>query len=417
MVISDRREIKMKKCWIAVFAMLAALIISGCSTETDVSEAGSTVPATTQSEDLSLNSQFAQILPINDGSVAVLYKDGTVRVSGNDHFEEAVSYWENVTRLYYDNYSMFYQEPMLVGRTEEGRVLTTEGITIEWRDVDELHFDYRGIMGVTRDGRILTYGNWELAESIKWLTDVECLVPGGPYGDYYGCLKKDGTVGFVDEQSDSFEVVWENVKELHATMHSNYIIRNDGTVESDLEGDCPELTNAAKIISLNDWLIGLSADGQLLSYNGDNLFTNFGAWMVAEPGCEEYAGEVDIRQYNGIKDIQVWDGLILLNKDGTVDTITFEPTWVLDDWNHIDSIYTGWEPETYVMSIYGIKEDGSVIVARHIPDEMDQNVIDQYKNWKLQDIYPGDGGVIGLTTEGKLVGDGIYENIDFSLFD
>lgn len=361
--------------------------------------------------------RFKQILPIEDGSIAVVYEDGTVRVSGNDHFSKAVSNWEKITRLYYNRYSVFDKEPILVGLTVDGAVLTTEGNISGWQGVDELHFVYNGIVGVTRDGRVMTYGDVEYESILSELKNVETLVLGGPTDDYWGCLKKNGIVTIIDGYSDPDEVYWENVKELRDSGHALYAIQNDGSVVSMMEDDYSALQGAEKVVNYLDWIFGISADGKLLTYKNGNIYTNIGCWMIDEPGSPYYMEEVDIRQFDQVKDILVFDGLILLNKDGTVDTISYEPKWAIDDWGHIEKIYKSWDSDSDVMSIYGIRQDGSVVIARYEPYQMVQKMIEQYRGWNLQDIYTGDGGVVGLTSDGNLVGDGIYANVDFSVFD
>lgn len=52
-------------------------------------------------------------------------------------------------------------------------------------------------------------------------------------------------------------------------------------------------------------------------------------------------------------------------------------------------------------------------MTRYDWDQMTQSTTDSYCGWKLQDIYDGEGGVVGLTVDGNLVGDGIYADLDF----
>ena len=136
------------------------------------------------------------------------------------------------------------------------------------------------------------------------------------------------------------------------------------------------------------------------------------------PGSPEnwYTGEVDVSKYNQVEDIVVFDGLILLNQDGTVDSIGEYPSWDLSDWKDIQKVYCTADSNWNTTTLYGIHQDGTVILTRYNREKMVQTVIDTYLGWNLQEIYPGIGGVIGLTKDGELVGDGIYENIDFSLF-
>ena len=105
-----------------------------------------------------------------------------------------------------------------------------------------------------------------------------------------------------------------------------------------------------------------------------------------------------------------FNGLILLNRDGTADAIGIYPSWDMSAWDNIKTVCGDWENT----ALYGIREDGSVIVNRYDMETDTQTITDQYRGWKLQNIYPGTGGVVGLTKAGKFVGDGIYENTDFS---
>lgn len=129
-------------------------------------------------------------------------------------------------------------------------------------------------------------------------------------------------------------------------------------------------------------------------------------------------GEVDIDEFDRIRDIEVFYGLILLNKDGTVDSIGGYPEWDLRTWKNIRSVCGTSDPVWGEMiALYGIHNDGSVIVSRYDGDRKTQTVTDKYRGWKQQALYSGYMGVVGLTTDGKLVGDGIYEEVDFSVFD
>ena len=106
----------------------------------------------------------------------------------------------------------------------------------------------------------------------------------------------------------------------------------------------------------------------------------------------------------------------LLNKDGTVYHIPCEVEWDLRGWDHIEKVYGAADADWNDMMFYGIKQDGSVIRTYYYREQQTQTTTDQYLGWKLQEIYTGEGGVVGLTTDGKLVGDGIYANTDFSVF-
>jgi hypothetical protein len=346
-----------------------------------------------------------------------------VRVSGNAEFAAAVSGWSKVEKLYYRERYIWENgagrtESCYMGIKEDGSVLATDGSLSGWSDVKEIYYDWQGVVGVTHDGRVLAEGDWQDASFLTNLTNVEALV----YGDIqpvWGCLKKDGTVKFVTDGVDlgDYGSQWTNVKELRSSGHGFYVIRNDGTVDAEIEDYFEGLTGAVKIVDHRDWIFGISADGRLLTHNGGSIYPNTGCMMVDEPGLPYYGEEVDIRQYTQVKDIVSFNGLILLNEDGTVAHIGDYPMWDLGSWNNIRTVYgmSGSDGEdTY---LYGIREDGSVIMNRYSWHEDAQTVTDHYRGWKLQELYSGNGGVVGLTLDGKLVGDGIYDTVDFSVFD
>lgn len=359
-----------------------------------------------------------QILPTQNGSVAVLYKDGTVKVSGNTHFSQEVSDWEGVTRLYYDHYSMFDGKPILAGTTAENGVLTTEEDFIYplWCNADELHFLAGGIVCVSKNGYAELYGDVEYTGELLELNNVKDLVYSEIQG-IWAVLKTDGTVHILDGYSDPNKVYWNNVKEVRDSGHSIYVIKNDGTIDGGIEDTHYGLNNAVKVVHYLDWIFGISEDGRLLTHNNGNIYINAGAIMVAKPGNPDYGGEVDISQFDQIKDIVVCSGLILLNEDGTVNYIGYEPEWDFESWKDIQKVYGCYDPDWNYLTIYGIRRDGSVIRNRYDWKKKVQTVSEQYCGWKLKDIYVGGSGVVGLTVEGKLVGDGIYENVDFSVFE
>lgn len=370
--------------------------------------------------------EIKQVLPAGDGTVAVLYSDGTVRAAGNPQLSEAVENWSSVEQLYYQRNFVwingeFLDESYILGLTKDGSVLSTSRDFSDWRGVRELHFTSLGMLGVTEEGRVLVDHAWTDEPSkaaLASICDVDTLV----YSDIQeiiACLKKDGSVQFVYEHGYSDpDICWNDVREIRDSGHAFYVIKKDGTVDGGLEESYPGLKDAVKIVDYNDWIFGVSADGRLLTYNGGNIFTNGGNWRVDVPGSPEnwYTGEVDVSKYKQVEDIVVFDGLILLNQDGTVDSIGEYPSWDLSDWKGIQKVYCTADSNWNTTTLYGIHQDGTVILTRYNREKMVQTVIDAYRGWNLQEIYPGVGGVIGLTKDGELVGDGIYENIDFSLF-
>lgn len=372
---------------------------------------------------LARNAEITQVLPIDDGSVAALYNDGTVRVSENSPFVGVVSQWQDVQRIYYNRTidgsgGEIRDYPVLTALTRDGSVLRTDGSLSHWKNVKELHFPWQGIVGVTNDGRILAEGDWDNISVLTGLTDVEYLLTSN-YSRVWGCLKKDGTVVFISDSSyvEIYDSHWRNVKELRETDHGYYAIMKDGTLEGQSDDLYVGFKDAAKVVDMEDWLFGISADGRLLTQSGGNIYTNGGDMRVDVPGMTCYGEEIPIDRFDRVKDIVPFAGLVLLQEDGTVEFLGAYPQWDFSRWQDIEKVYGVYDKEWIKRSLYGIREDGSVIVNQYDGSTGQCMVTDHYRGWKLSDLYYVDGGVIGLTIDGKLVGDGIYENVDFSVFE
>lgn len=411
-----RKKKKKDRRWIPAICIVLIGIVSGIlllgsrSPDATASDGGSE----DNSVSISAPNEICQVLPMADGSVAAVYTDGTVKVSGNPDFSDAVRDWRHVSRLYYTG--NMYMSGTLFGLTEDGSVLATDGSLSDWHNVKELYFPWQGVVGVCQDGRVLAEGDWEDPSFLTSLTNVDTLVYSS-IQDIWGCLKKDGTVSFHGEYMDPYVTQWSHVQELRDSGHAFYVIGEDGTVASGMGTDAPGLKNAVKVVDYNDWIFGISADGSLLTPNGGNIYTNTGEMMVDAPGAIYYTGEVDIRQFDQVADIIPFYGLILLNKDGTVASIGDYPNWDLSDWSGIQMVCGATDPNWENYTLYGIKQDGSVITCRYNRERNMQTQTDHYKGWKLQNLYTNGGGVVGLTVDGTLVGDGIYENLDFSALD
>lgn len=399
----------------------APVVTSAAETEAEISQevpmADDTVPDTdgTVAQQPKRTAQLSQVLPCEDGSVAVLYSDGSVTVSGNEHLAREVSDWEGVTRLYDHPYSPFEDRPILVGLTDRDVVLTTEEDLYGWSDVEKIAFSYEDMVGIAGNGQVYVYGDSDYSEQLAELKGVKDMFFAA-IDMVWGVVKKNGDVYLVSDYADPEEVRCRNVRELRNAGHTFYTIRNDGKVTG-LDGDIyAGLNGAVKVVDSYDWVFGLSKNGRLLTYNGGSIYTNTGDMMVDVPGLDYYGEEVDIRQFDQIADIVSFWGLILLNRDGTAEHIGAYPHWDLSAWNGVQKV-CGCDAGEYKINLYGIQRDGSVAVNQYDTYHGEQTVITQYRDWILQDIYAGEEGVVGLTTDGQLVGDGIYENVDFSVFE
>lgn len=128
----------------------------------------------------------------------------------------------------------------------------------------------------------------------------------------------------------------------------------------------------------------LSSDGRLLSENG-RLFTD-GGKLYLDPEYGSFVSEADLSRYTNIRDIVCCEGIMMLKNDGTVD-------W-------IEKLYTG------CGCVYGLRRDGSVMVANCWDGDGQSN----YMGWRLKELYVGAENLLGLTPEGKFVGDGDFSD-------
>ena len=375
---------------------------------------------------------ISQVVPMADGAVAVLYVDGTVRVSGNADYEAAVSKWTGVEKLYYYE-NEAWEISAFMGLTGDGTVLTADGSLSKWKNVKELYFFGAAVAAVTENGTVLAHSFWD--EDVSYLTDqtkVEAMA-FSEREEMIAVLKKDGQVKFVNIYDPEYPMedmpVWKDVKELrnygsgfYAVLQDGtvqgreYAVQEDGTMRMQGYASFPGLQGAVKVVDYDIWLFGLSEDGRLLTHNGGNIYTNDGFLVVDVPASGHYSGEVDISQLDRVRDIvTVYRGLVLLNEDGTAVSINDYLDWDLSTWSNVTKLCESDGEEG--IRLYGLRQDGSVVVNQYTWDPYEQTVTGQYRGWKLQDLYAGFDGAVGLTADGKLVGDGIYENLDFSVFE
>lgn len=401
---------------------IAFLLLRGHPAETETDIGIDTSTAAQAQPD----TQILQVLPMEDGVVAVLYADGIVRVSGNTQLSDAVLDWRNVDKLYADSIYKWKNnssknELVLFGITQDGSVLSTAGDYSGWSDVKELFITYEGPIGITYNGRVLTEGNWHdtaTQNALESMCDVEALVHSN-IQEAFACLKKDGTVQIIYKYGFGYpaEVHWSNVKEVRDSGHSFYVIKNDGTVDGGLEPPYPGLRNVKKVVSFYDWLFGISVDGKLLTQDGGNIYAYGGLIRSGEPGLTEFGMEIDISRFDQVDDILVCWGMILLNRDGTAVAIGDSPAWDVSDWKFVKKICYAQDFELKMNRLYSLQQNGSVIVNQYSWEQDVQTVFHEYLGWEVVDIFQGENGIVGLTADGTLVGDGAYENTDFTVFE
>lgn len=359
-----------------------------------------------------LAGEIAQVLPLYSGAVAVLYTDGTVGVAGNDELAAKAASWKNVVQLYWGA-----QPGNIAALMADGTAVSTEYDLSNWSNLKELYANYEGIAGLREDGRVVGAGYWEYSMIEDW-TDIRDFGMGD-----FACfgLKKDGSVVCTDEAYYETVCSQKNVQRLLLSSEA-YAILEDGRIVSDVcsEAELENLQDAVKLMGDGGWLFGLSADGQLLArtvneswvYNNGDCFTAFPL-----ENREEYPNiYIHDGRFRNIKDIYYQNALIMLKYDGTVDTVNVDYYWDLSQWERIEKVVTAYADDYAQPRLYGIRADGSVITAKGSCMQASDSM-DDYLGWRVLDLYNEQHsvGVVGITPEGTLVGDGDYEDTDFSV--
>lgn len=337
-----------------------------------------------------LAGDVAQVEVLFSNVVVVLRTDGTVDIAGNSELAAKTASWDNVVKLVtgYDS---------IAGIRADGTAVCSICDISGWRDIEDIYIHWNGVAGIKTDGTVVTAGTWDEEydpsgwTNIKRLYDVEETSTIG--------LKRDGTIIKSNSQNNSAVTGWKNVEEIYdgPEGYHYYARLSDGSFVNTTGENMVGLKGCKKTAA-DRFVFGVSPDGRLLTQTG-KLYTDGGEIHV-EPESPYYE-EIDISQYTNIRDIVGGFGIILLKKDGTVDWIDRWTNWDLRSWNQIEKIYTDWSGHAY-----GIHKDGSVIVA----DSQGGASRNNYMDWKLKELFVGDGGVVGLTTDGRLVGDGTFNS-------
>ena len=359
-----------------------------------------------------LAGNVAQVVPMPDGAAAVLLTDGRVKVAGNSELAEKIKDWRGVAKL-------FSKRGQLAAIRVDGTALSTNFDLSQWDNVKELYFTYSelcgvGLLGLKNDGTIETTDEpdgtyYPLTE---W-ADIQELYFSQHGFEVYG-LNTSGKVVLMNPadniwMSDELReelLSWEDLRELYISCNVGiYGLQEDGSVlcaggYTTAEG----LRGSVKLIEPR-MVVGLSADGRLLSPTGA-LYVIDQEIYEEKPDYESVT--LDMEKYRGIRDLINCNGIIMLKKDGTVDSINYWGNWDFRTWKNVEKLYAGYIDFTTVA--YGIQKDGAVIVTRDV-DGWNMETIENYLDWNLVDLFMGDDGVIGLTPEGDLVGDGAYESI------
>lgn len=335
-----------------------------------------------------LAGDVAQVEVLYSNAVVVLRTDGTVDIAGNAELAAKTASWDNVVKIVtgYDS---------IAGVRSDGTAVCSICDISGWKEIEDIYIHWNGVAGIKTDGTVVTAGTWEEEydpsgwKNIKKLYDLE---EGTTIG-----LKRDGTIIKSGSQNNSAVTGWKNVEELYGGLEGNnyYAKLSDGSFVNTIGEDMSGLKGCKKTAA-DRFVFGVSPDGRLLTQTG-KLYTDGGEIHVElqDPHYEE----IDLSRYTNIEDIVGGNGIIMLKNDGTVDCIDRWSNWNFSSWNQIEKIYTDWYGHAY-----GIRRDGSVIVANSQGGTSQSN----YMGWKLKELFIGNGGVVGLTPDGMMVGDGAF---------
>lgn len=370
---------------------------SGASSETSIPETPPAQPEAPVVSTVSLPAIAGKIAWVEPmlSSVAVLYTDGTVGVCGDEALAEKTASWRNVIQIW-------CTADGIVGLQENGEAVSTFLDLSEWQDVRDICVSYDWAAGITEQGTVLTAGNWDYPEDPAQWTQIRSLLLCQDC--LYG-VREDGSVVGAGYPSQTV-LEWQNVQELYDFYQGQGAILTDGSVVSSFDEPAKGLRGSTKLIHQDGVTFGLSEDGTLLTGTG-KLYHNGNLYI--DNAFVPDATSIDLSQYRNIQDI--FDGgyavsLLILNRDGTVDTINSWTEFDLSSWAQIITVcapMVDLEPR-----IYGLRSDGSVVVAAGVWESRQMN---NYQGWNLRALFCGDGGVVGVTVDGKLVGDGTYAYI------
>ena len=335
-----------------------------------------------------LAGDVAQVEILQSNTVVVLRTDGTVDVAGSSELAAKAASWDNIVKIIPGSES-------IAGVRADGTAVCSICDISGWKEIEDIYIHWNGVAGIKTDGTVVTAGTWEEEydpsgwKNIKKLYDLEESSTIG--------LRRDGTIIKSGFQSNSAVTGWKNVEELYGGLEGYNICARlrDGSFVNSIGEDMSGLKGCQKIAA-DRFVFGVSPDGRLLSQTG-KLYTDGGEIHVElqDPHHEE----IDLSRYTNIEDIVGGNGIIMLKNDGTVDCIDRWSNWNFRSWNQIEKIYTDWYGHAY-----GIRRDGSVIVANSQGGTSQSN----YMGWKLKELFIGNGGVVGLTPDGRMVGDGAF---------
>lgn len=266
--------------------------------------------------------------------IAGLRKDGTVLTKTGGRTDRMnletldTSGWRDVISLH------LYNDACLIGLKKDGTVETTSDRQLnyfwhngeasdqktQWRDIEKIQTDYRGIFAFKKDGSVL--GTWSIDGSLPggkpmtgpWDNLSEIIIGS----DSVFGLHRDGSVtaGFNPNDPRLVEVGrWKNIRQLSLTSATRFLpvgLCRDGTVRvvSSYEGkpygewNVEGWQGVEKLFSGSRFTLGLKQDGTVLATGGE-----FGT----------LEGIREAETWTDIVDISHSDEHILgLKKDGTV---------------------------------------------------------------------------------------------------
>lgn len=330
--------------------------------------------------------------------VSALYEDGTVGVACKEEYRqhyEIVSRWQNIREIWMADW-----EAEIWGLTEDGTVVTTSGM-----DVSHLKNVQDFVDGYARlaDGSMEPLGGGEKLP-VHNAKEIQPVHPDYDWGTWVLC--EDGSVCGVNVRDEFGNVVdcmrldLKNVQDIDVIDLKLCVYKSDGTVfYGDMaEEELERLHGSVKISGSEGFQFGLAADRNL----------RLGSEMEKEYLNEAWGRYYPTDGFRDMQEVRTWPP-VLLHEDGTVWIADGRLNQAVRTWCNVEKIAL-YEDYGYV-TLYGLREDGTVIVYKTETDE----IIENYKDWVLEDIYAEPySGCIGICADGSFVGDYAFEDLDYS---
>ena len=338
-----------------------------------------------------------------------LYEDGTVGVACKEEYRPqyaALSQWRDITEIWIPDWTT-----EVWGLAKDGTVVTTSGADVSHlKNVQDLVDGY----ALMADGSMVKLGTGEklLVRNAKEILPVH---PDYDWGSWVRC--EDGSVyglHITDESGNYADCERQNLKEVKDMDVLNLGLcayLSDGTIHyAALSPEVLErLRGCVKIGEVFGFWYGVTEDGELKAGSEAAM-----AYLNQTVESGEF-------RTTGIREMLTRDqqmrgsGMFFLYEDGTILSASSALNRIIGNWKDIEEI--GWYEGYDFMTLYVLWKHGSVTAVESRADflEPDPVVYENYRGWILEHLYVEPfTGCIGVCPDGCLVGDCVFESLDFS---